>query len=214
MFVSDWMTRKVFTVSPDSSISDAVRIIKEKGIKHIPVMKEARLKGILSDRDIKDFSPSKATSLDVYELHYLLAKTKVKEIMKTKVVTTTSDTPIEEAAMAMYDQRIGCLPVVENGDLVGIISDRDIFHALVDITGVRHGGHRVYVMIDDRPGSIKEVADTIRKYGFSLQSILTSYEKVKEGYRNIVIRAKGKGQFGGLKAELLGTYKDVRIKKG
>jgi acetoin utilization protein AcuB len=214
MFVSDWMTRKVFTITSDSSVSDAIRLIKEKGVMHIPVVKETKLKGIISDGDIKDFSPSKATTLDVYELHYLLAKTKVKEIMKTKVITTTSETPIEEAAMVMYDHKIGCLPVTENGDLIGIISDWDIFHALVDITGVRHGGHRVFMTIEDRPGSIKEVADIIRKYGFSFQSILTSYEKVKEGYRNIVIRAKGKGRFGGLKAELSGTYKDVRIKKG
>lgn len=214
MFVADWMTRRVFTITPDDGLSDAIRLIREKDIKHIPVVKEHRLKGILSDRDIKEFSPSKATTLDIYELHYLLAKTKVREIMKTKVFTTTADTPAEEAAMVMYDREIGCLPVMDGGRLTGIISDRDIFRVLVDITGVRHGGHRVYMTIEDRPGSIKDVADIVRKYDFSLQSILTSYERVEEGCRNIVIRTKGKGQFGALKAELLGTYKDVRIKKG
>jgi acetoin utilization protein AcuB len=214
MFVSDWMTRKVFTVSPDDSISDAVSLIKEKGIKHIPVLKDEKLRGIISDRDIKEYTPSKATTLDVYELHYLLAKTKVKEVMKTKVYTTSPDTPIEEAAMLMRDQKIGCLPVMENNKVVGIISDRDIFKVLVDITGVRHGGHRVSVMVEDRPGSVREVADIIRKYGFSLQSILTSYERVDPGYRNVVIRAKGSGKFGSLKAELMGTYKGVKIRKG
>ena len=84
MFVSDWMTRKVFTLSPDDGIYDAIKLWKEKKIKHIPVLKDAKLKGILSDRDLRTFSPSKATTLDAYELHYLLAKTKVKEIMKTK----------------------------------------------------------------------------------------------------------------------------------
>ena len=214
MFVSDWMTRKVFTLSPEDVISDAIGLIREKGIKHIPVVKDEKLKGILSDRDIKDFSPSRATTLDVYELHYILAKTKVKEIMKTRVFTTTSDTPIEEAALTMFDQKIGCLPVVASGKLSGIISDRDIFRALVDITGVRHGGHRICVTIEDRPGSIKEVADIVRTNGFSLQSILTSYEKMPEGYRKIVIRTKGEGRFGGLKAELMGRYRDVMIKKG
>jgi acetoin utilization protein AcuB len=178
------------------------------------VVKDEKLKGILSDRDIKDFSPSRATTLDVYELHYILAKTKVKEIMKTRVFTTTSDTPIEEAALTMFDQKIGCLPVVGNGKLSGIISDRDIFRALVDITGVRHGGHRICVTIEDRPGSIKEVADIVRTNGFRLQSILTSYEKMPEGYRKIVIRTKGEGKFGGLKAELMGRYRGVLIKKG
>ena len=214
MFVSDWMTRKVITVSPDDSIAEAAKMTKEKGIKHLPVVQGEKLKGILSDRDIKEYVPSKATSLDVFELHYLLAKTKVKEIMKTHVYTTTPDAPVEEAAMLMLDKKIGCLPVLEDNKLVGIISDRDIFQVLVDITGVRHGGHRITVTIEDRPGSVREVADIIRKHGFSLQSILTSYERVKPGHRNVVIRIKGSGQFGRLKAELTGTYTTVKIKKG
>jgi acetoin utilization protein AcuB len=208
------MTRKVITVSPEDSIAEASKLTKEKGIKHLPVVHGEKLKGILSDRDIKEYVPTKATSLDVYELHYLLAKTKVKEVMKTKVYTTTPDTPIEEAAMLMRDQKIGCLPVIENNRVVGIISDKDIFKVLVDITGVRHGGHRVSVTVEDRPGSVREVADIIRKHGFSLQSVLTSYERVDPGYRNVVIRAKGNGKFGSLKAELMGTYKGVKIKKG
>jgi len=214
MFVSDWMTRKVITVSPEDSIAEAAKLTKEKRIRHLPVVHGEKLKGILSDRDIKEYVPSKATSLDVYELHYLLAKTKVKEIMKTQAYTTTPDTPIEEAAMLMHDKKIGCLPVIEDSKLVGIISDRNIFQVLVDITGVRHGGHRISVTVEDRPGSVREVADIIRKYGFSLQSILTSYEKVKSGYRNVVIRAKGSGDFGHLKAELTGTYRGVKVKKG
>ncbi len=214
MFVSDWMTRKVFTAAPDDGISDVIRLLREKDIKHIPVVKDDRLKGIISDRDIKEFSPSAASTLDVYELHYLLAKTKVKEVMKTKVYVTTPDAPIEEAAKLLHDYRVGCLPVVHEGRLAGIISHHDVFRALVDITGVRHGGHRIFMTIEDRPGSVKDVADVIRKHGFHLQSVLTSYEKVKEGYRNIVIRTSGKGQFGAMKAELQGIYRDVRIKKG
>jgi acetoin utilization protein AcuB len=208
------MTKKVFTVSPDDSVSDALRLMKEQGIKHIPVVMGDRIKGIISDRDIKEFTPSKATSLDIYELHYLLAQAKVKDIMKTEVITTTPDTPVEAAAMTMFDRHIGSLPVVERGRLTGIISDRDIFRVLVDITGVRHGGHRIFLTIEDRPGSIKEVADIIRKCGFRLQSVLTSYEGAKEGSRDLVIRIKGKGDFKCLKAELEGTYNTVRIMKG
>jgi len=214
MFVSDWMTRKVFIIAPDSSVSDAVKLMKEKKIKHIPVVKDERLKGIISDRDIREFMPSKATSLDVYELHYLLATTKVKEMMKTKVFTITADSPVEEAAMLMFDYNIGSLPVVEDGKVVGIISDRDIFRVLVDITGVRHGGHRVAITVEDRPGSVREVADIIRKHGFRLQSILTSYEKAPKGYRHVVIRCFGDGKFGSLKAELMGTFVGVKIDKG
>ena len=214
MFVSDWMTRKVFTVGPDDYLSDALALMKEKSVKHVPVLKGGRLKGIVSDRDIRDYSPSKATSLDIYELHYLLANTKIKEIMRTGIISTSPDTPIEEAAMIMMDQNIGCLPVLEGGELTGIISDKDIFHALVDITGVRHGGTRICVTIEDRPGSIKEVADIIRKHGFGLQGVLSTYEGVKEGYRKAVIRTHGKGDFNRMKAEIEGAFRTCRIKKG
>lgn len=214
MFVSDWMTRKVFTIAPENSVTDAISLIKGKNIKHIPVLKDGRLKGIISDRDIKEFTPSKATTLDVYELHYLLAKTKVKDVMKTRVITATPDTPVEEAAMMMHDQNVGCLPVMDHGTLTGIISDKDIFRVLVDITGVRHGGHRIYLTVEDRPGSIKEVADIIRKCEFHLQSILTSCDRVKEGFRDVVIRTQGKGSFKGLKADLENTFDNVKIIMG
>ncbi len=214
MFVSDWMTKKVYTVDSDVSIMDAVKVMKENGIKHLPVVKGDKIKGIVSDRDIREFTPSAATSLDVYELHYLLEKTRIKDIMKTDVVTTTLDTPVEEAAMVLYDEMIGCLPAVENGRIEGIISDRDIFRALIDITGARHGGNRICVTIEDSPGSIKEVADVIRRYGFRLQGILTSYAGVEEGHRKVVIRTRGQGSFIGLKNELEKKYKGASVRKG
>ncbi|MHB8846276.1 MAG: CBS domain-containing protein [Nitrospirota bacterium] len=214
MFVSDWMTKKVYTIGPDEYLSDAITLMREKGIKHLPVVKGGRVKGIISDRDIKEYTPSKATTLDIYELHYLLANMKIKELMRTKVTTTASDTPVEEAAMVMLDQNICCLPVVDNGNLVGIISDKDIFHAMVDITGVRHGGHRICVTVEDRPGSIREVADIIRKHGFHLHGILTSYEGVKEGSRKVVLRTTEMGDFRGLKQDLIDNYRNVQIRKG
>lgn len=211
MFVSKWMTEKVVTIGPNNSITEAIKLMKENSIKHLPVIERERLVGIISDRDIKEYCPSRATTLEVYELHYLLAKTEVKEVMKKKVITVTPDTPIEEAAMVMYDKDIGCLPVIDARKLVGIISDRDIFRVLVDITGVRHGGCRIYLTIEDKPGSIKEVADIIRRHGFRLQSILTSYEGVKEGYRDLVIRTKGEGDIEAMKGEIEGRFGNIRI---
>jgi len=208
------MTKNVYIISPDDSVTDAIGLMRGKKIKHLPVVRDGKLKGIISDRDIKEFGPSKATTLDVYELHYLLAKTKVKEVMKGEVITTTSGTPVEEAAMVMHDHQIGCLPVIDQGKLAGIISDMDIYRILVDITGVRHGGNRISMTIEDRPGSIKEVADIIRKHGFSLQSILTSYAGVTKGHRDIVIRTKGNGDFKQMKMELEVTFSNVSIKKG
>lgn len=214
MFVSDWMTSKVYTVSPEDSVTEAVNLMKQHKIKHVPVVVDGVVAGIVSDRDIKEFMPSKATTLDMYELHYLISNTKIKDIMKTKVYTTTPDAPIEQAAMLMHDNKVGCLPVCSGGKLAGIVSDWDIFEALVDITGVRHGGLRICMTIEDRPGSIKEVADKIRAEGFSLQSILTSYEKAEPGHRKIVIRTKDGGNFESLEKVLGQNYKNIVIGRG
>jgi acetoin utilization protein AcuB len=214
MFVSDWMTKKVITVSPDDSILQAAGLTKENSVKHLPVVKDGRIKGIISDRDIKEYVPSKAASQDVYELHSLLSKTKVKNVMKSKVLTAWPDTPVEEAAMIMLDNNIGCLPVVEGKSLLGIISDRDIFRVLVDITGVRHRGHRIHLPVEDRTGAVRDASAIMKKHGFIIQSILTSYEGVRKGHKNIIIRIKGRGDFNALRAELEATYIGVKIKKG
>lgn len=214
MYVRDWMTKKVHTVKLGEPIADAAKLMKDHGIKHVPVLKGKGLVGIISDRDIKEYVPSRATSLDMYELHYLLQNTIVKAIMKTSVITAAPDMPIEEASMQMLDKCIGCLPVMDGKKLVGMISDQDIFKAMVDITGARHGGHRIQVLIQDKPGSIREVTDIIRDSGFSLLSILTAYENAPRGKRTIVVRTKGSGKFARMKAALQDRYKGVEIRKG
>lgn len=212
MLVKDWMAAPVFTVGPEASISEVVNLMREKKIKHVPVAVDGVLKGVISDRDIKQYSPSKGTSLDIYEINYLLAKTKAGEIMQTKALTTTPDTPVEEAAMALYDNNIGCLPVVDGGRLVGIISDRDMYRILVEITGARRGGVRVSLPVEDRPGSIREVGDLIRSFGFRLQSILSSSEKAAPGQRYVVLRVFGNGDQAALRTALEAQYKSVRFK--
>jgi len=214
MFVADWMTRQVVTIGPDESVSRAMHLMRDKGIKHLPVVKDGRLVGVISDRDIRAYAPSKATALDVYEINYLLAKAIVKEAMGALLTTTTPETPVEEAALTMLEGNIGCLPVLEGGVLVGIISDRDIFRSLVDITGVRHGGHRICLTVADRPGSIREVTDLIRSHGFRLHGILTSYEKVPKGSRSVVVRTGTEGDFEAMRADLQQAYPSLRIRKG
>jgi acetoin utilization protein AcuB len=193
MFISDWMTKKVFTVTPDDNITTAIKLLKEKKIKHLPVVKNGgSVVGILSDRDIKDYTPSKATTFEIRELNYILFTTKVKEIMVKKVITAPPTMAIEEAAMIMYDNNIGCLPVIEHNKLTGIISDKDLFRVLVDITGVRHGGNRFYVVMKDKPGVTGEVLDIVKKHGFTIDSVLTTYEGVKKGQKRVVVRTIGK----------------------
>ncbi|MEI6152534.1 MAG: CBS and ACT domain-containing protein, partial [Deltaproteobacteria bacterium] len=192
MFVSDWMTKKVYTVTQNDSISDAIKLLKEKKVKHLPVVKDgSRIVGILSDRDIKDYTPSKVSTFDIHELNYILFTTKVSKIMVKNVLTAGPDMPIEEAAMTMYDKNIGCLPVVDKDKLIGIISDKDLFRVLVDITGVRQGGNRFYVVLKDKLGVTGEVLDVLRKHGFTLDSVLTTYEGAQKGYKRVVVRTKG-----------------------
>ncbi|MBU1228902.1 MAG: CBS and ACT domain-containing protein [Proteobacteria bacterium] len=212
MLVKDWMAAPVFTVGAEASISEVVNLMREKQVKHIPVVDEGALLGVISDRDIKQYTPSKGTSLDIFEINYLLAKTKAREIMRAKVLTTSPETPVEEAAMVLYDNNIGCLPVVEGGRLVGIISDRDMYRVLVEITGARRGGVRVSLPVEDRPGSIREVGDLIRTHGFRLQSILSSNDKAAPGQRYVVLRVFGNGDQQALRKELESKYAGVRFK--
>lgn len=211
MFVADWMTRQVITVEPQESVLHAMHVMRDQGIKHLPVVKGGRVIGVISDRDIKAYCPSKATALDVYEINYLLSKASVGEAMGKRLLTIAPDAPVEQAALVMLDENIGCLPVVAGETLAGIISDRDIFRALVDISGVRHDGHRICVVIADRPGTVKEVADIIRKHGFHMRGIMTSYEGVAEGSRRAVIRTTNEGDFAPLRAELEKTYGSASI---
>lgn len=206
MLVRDYMTIHVHTVMPDDTISDALCLMRQKKIKHLPVVTADRqVAGIVSDRDIKEYIPSKGTSLDIYELNYLLARTNVDGIMKSPVLTAAPDMTVEEAAMIMHDKDIGCLPVVEDKKLVGIISDTDIFRVLIEITGVRSGGHRIAAVIDDASGSIKVLADVIREHGFRLQSIMSTSEKAPPGKRYVVIRTRGEGDFAALEAAISAT---------
>ncbi len=214
MFVSDWMTKQVVTVVPDDSVSHAMHLMHERGFKHLPVVRDGAVLGVISDRDIKTYSPSTATGLDIYEMNYLLSKATVRDAMGKHLVSTTAGTPIEEAALVLFEKNIGCLPVVDGDVLVGIITDRDIFRALVDITGVRHGGHRICVTLADSPGTIRGVADIVRRHGFSLRGILTSYEGVPEGSRQLVIRTNAVGDFPALRAELESAYASIRINQG
>jgi acetoin utilization protein AcuB len=113
MLVKDFMTPLVRTVGPGDSFSDVLRLMKKNHIKHVPVVEGSKVVGIISDRDIKEFGPSKATTLDIYELNYLLDRSIAREIMRSPVRTIPAMTPVEEAAMVLYDANIGCLPVVD-----------------------------------------------------------------------------------------------------
>jgi acetoin utilization protein AcuB len=202
------MTRQVVTTGPEESIEDAVRTMQTKGLKHLVVVEEGAVCGVLSEHDVRAFTPSKNS------VRYLLAKARVRDAMARKVVTVAPRTPVEEAARTLLERKIRCLPVVDEGRLVGVLSDRDIFSALVDISGVRHGGHRICVTVEDRSGTVREVTDVARRLGFHLKTILTSYEGVPKGLRRVVIRTTTEGDFEALRSVLEAVYRDVDIIQG
>ncbi|MBI2879272.1 MAG: CBS domain-containing protein [Candidatus Rokubacteria bacterium] len=131
MRVKDWMSRAPITVPPDTSVSDARRVMEQRRIRHLLVTDQDRLVGIITDRDIRLTLPSPATSLSVWEINYLLAKLTVGEVMSRQLITVGPDRPVEEAAERMLDHRIGALPVLEGGRLVGILTETDLLRAFV-----------------------------------------------------------------------------------
>lgn len=192
MLVKNWMSKKVMTIDENDSMQDAINLIKQHKINMLPVMKKGKLTGIVTDRDLKKASASDATTLDVHELMYLISKIKIKDIMSKKPVTVPFDFTIEETASMLLENNISGAPVVDNDkQLVGVITQADIFKVIISLTGIAKKGVHFGFKVKDLPGSIKEVADIIRNYGGRMASILTSYEKVPHGYRNVYIRSYG-----------------------
>ena len=193
MPVKNWMTTDVVSVGPDTSLLKVGKLMKDHHIRRIPVVDEqGQVIGIISDRDVRDASPSKATTLDMYEMHYLLAELKAKNIMTAKPITVKPTDTVEQAALVMLDNKVGGLPVVDAaGKLVGIISDHDVFKALVDITGARLGGLQFAIELPDQPGTARPVFDVLRAHNARLLSVLTVSND--DGNRHLFIRVRDLG---------------------
>ncbi|MEE4606310.1 MAG: CBS and ACT domain-containing protein [Desulfobacteraceae bacterium] len=191
MLVNNWMSKDVITVDVKDSMHDAMKHLKEHDIRMLPVMKKGKLVGIITDRDLKRASASDATTLEIHELLYLLTRVKVKDIMTKDVITVPPDFTVEETAQVLQKNRISGTPVVDaDGKLVGTITQTDLFRVLISLTGVGNGGIQFGFQVEDKPGSITEIADIIRAYGGRMVSILSSYDEVPEGYRKVYIRMR------------------------
>ncbi|MCK5244875.1 MAG: CBS and ACT domain-containing protein [Deltaproteobacteria bacterium] len=183
-------------------------LMKENGIRRLPVLRRGRLVGMVTDTDLKEASPSKATTLDIYEINYLLSEIKVKELMSTDVIYVKPDETIEFAAVLMLENKISGLPVINDQQhLIGVITETDIFKALVHITGVYSGNTQFAFCLPDKPGSVHEVAEVIRGMGGRVVSILTSYDLADEGYRNVYFRIRS------MKQSMLAKLVDVLEEK-
>ncbi len=176
MLIRNWMTSEVISITPETSVSRAATLMKNHQIRRLPVIdNQMNVVGIVSDRDIKAASPSKATSLDMHELQYLLSELKVKEIMTIKPVCVSPNDSVEHVAMLMEEHGFGGLPVTENDKLAGIITDFDIFKVLLTITGARQGGIQLAFTLDSARGQMRAIFDTIAASGARVLSVLSHY---------------------------------------
>jgi len=165
MLVGERMSRPVITVTPDSPIMEAFDLLKRENIRRAPVIKGGKLVGIISDHDLLNASPSQATTLSVYELPYLLGKIKVQDVMTTLVISVTEDTPIEEAARIMADNKLGGLPVLRDDHIVGMITETDLFKIFLELMGARNKGVRATILVEDKPGQLARLTQAIANLG-------------------------------------------------
>lgn len=193
MFVKDWMKKDVITVDESCTVLDAMHIMRENNIRRLPVLKNGKLVGIITEKDIKGFAPSKASTLDIYEVHKIVAKTLVREVMTREVITVSPEDTIERAALILRDMRFGGLPVVEKDDkIVGIITAVDIFDVFVEAMGMRKPGFRINITTEDKPEAIPEIAMTLKTHALNIISLVTFFFKDKdESKSDIVIRVTG-----------------------
>ena len=157
MAVKDFMTRKVVYISPDTTIAHAADIMRDQKLHRLPVIENDKLVGLVTEGTIAEASPSKATSLSIYEMNYLLNKTKVKDVMIHDVVTISQYASLEDATYLMLKNKIGILPVVDNEQVYGVITDRDIFKAFLEVSGYGERGVRMRFVTEDEVGVLSHI---------------------------------------------------------
>ena len=187
MFVINRMTKNPMTVTADTKVDEVAHLMKKHNFRRLPVVDDDKLVGFLSDSDLMRVAPSPAKTLSRYEINSLLAKICVRDIMKIDVVSVNVDATIEEAALIMYKNKIGGMPVVSNmGAVVGVITETDIFKTFVDVMGLADGKTRITLEVTDKIGVVKDIAEIFGQAGVSIDSLITC--KKEDNKYEIVIR--------------------------
>ncbi|MCA9959717.1 MAG: CBS and ACT domain-containing protein [Chloroflexota bacterium] len=172
MLVKSRMSSPVITVTEGTPVMEALDLMKRERIRRTPVVNaKGKMVGIISDKDLLNAAPSDATTLSVWELNYLISKVRVKDVMTKKVLTVEENTPIEEAAYVMADNKIGGLPVVRGEEIVGLITETDLFKVFLEFMGARDNGVRVTVLVPNKPGVLAALTRVIASAGGSFISL-------------------------------------------
>jgi acetoin utilization protein AcuB len=174
MLVGERMSRHPITVRHDDGIDEALKVMRDNKVRRLPVINhQDELVGIVSEKDLLLASPSPATSLSIYEVHYLLSQMKVSEVMTEEVITVTEYTPLEEAACIMVDNKIGGLPVMRDGKMVGIITETDLFKMFIELLGARKPGVRITMLVPEQPGELAYITNEITGMGGNIVALGT-----------------------------------------
>lgn len=189
MKVRERMSRDLAVINPDTLIVDAFQLMQDRKVRRLPVMSNHKLVGIVTIKDLNRVTQSPATSLSIFEINYLLAKTRVKDVLPRgmQVVTIDASANIEKAAVLMREHEIGGIPVLDGDELVGIITETDIFDAFMDILGVNRTGTRIDMVVGEKVGSVAAVTGIIAEHGVSIENIVL-VEKEKDFTYDLILR--------------------------
>ncbi|SBN60083.1 CBS domain protein/ACT domain-containing protein [Propionibacterium freudenreichii] len=168
MFIRDHMTANPFTVTPDDTVPKAVEVMKLNHVRHLPVLRDGKVVGVIANSDIAKASPSQATSFSIGEITYLFSKLKVGKVMSRDVYTIAADAFLEQAAVLMRDHKIEMVPVMEGDKLVGVITESDILDSFVDIMGMRMRGTRLVLEATDAPGQLSRITGLVADHGMNI----------------------------------------------
>ena len=190
MLVKDIMTTHVYTINQNQTLLELQGLMSEDDLRRVPVLNDAgQVVGIITDRDVKMASPSEASTLSRYEASYLLSRIKVKDVMTHNVKTVYATADLADVAALMYQDHIASVPVMdEENNLCGIVTDTDVFRALVDIFGLNPAASRITIDASDRPGVLAEIAKLFADYGINIISCVTNMTKV-QGEAEVTITA-------------------------
>jgi acetoin utilization protein AcuB len=194
MFVRDYMTRNPITVTPETTFPQAIKAIRNNKIRHLPVVEDNKLVGLIVENDLLSNQPSQATTLSVFEIYALLDSLLVSKMMSRPVITVEGDCPIEEAARIMVENKISCLPVVDGNNLVGIITETDIFKSLVMVLGGKERGLRLTLRLPDKVGELAAISAKIAESGGNIVAITSSSHGLEGGLRDVTNKEAGADQ--------------------
>ncbi len=209
MLIKDWMATTILTVDANTSVMRATRTMKENNIRSLPVLSHGKLVGMITDRDLKDASPSSKTDMDLHEMYYLLSEMKVKDLISGNPILLKQDDTLEKAALVMLRAKISGLLIVDDaGNLVGLLSESDVLRGFIHATGIQDGAYQFVIDMSDAGGSVSWLIDILRQHNARVLSILTSFNDAPPGFKRVSVRILPGEDLAALTAEItsMGGY--------